>query len=184
MSGTLNHDFIMRLAIVRPSLQHLSSYLECIEEMRVLGETIWPSRQPGAEESGQAFVHRVLVKETAPEPPSVPESVFWGVVEGHVVGVIAFRHHLNEQLSQFGGHIGYEVRPSCRRRGVATALLRLVLATDRAKLMQRILVTCAPTNEASRKSIEANGGVLTGIVYSEQAKRETCHYWIDLGGRS
>ena len=52
------------------------------------------------------------------------DSIF--VINGQVVGRIALRHYLTEKLKEFGGHIGYEVRPSVRRTGVATELLRLL----------------------------------------------------------
>ena len=175
------HDLDARLTLVRPSRDLVPSYLGFLDEMRVLGETIWPSRLPRAGEEPEAFVVRLLSRETAPEPPAVPESVYWGVVDGCVVGFIALRHRLNEQLAQYGGHVGYEVRPSCRGQGVATAMLRLVLNTERARATGRILVTCAPSNAASRRTIEANGGVLAGIVFADEVKRETCHYWIDAG---
>ena len=169
--------------LVRPAVDLVPSYLEFIEEMRALGETIWGSRLPDAGTDNDAFVARLLRRETAPEPPAVPESVHWGVVDDRVVGFIALRHRLNAVLAQFGGHVGYEVRPSCRRQGVATAMLRLVLATERARALGRILVTCAPSNAASRKTIEANGGVLDGIVFVDAVKRETCHYLIDVERR-
>ncbi len=179
-----NPDLLARLCLTRPSLDLLPSYLDFIEEMRVVGDTIWPSRLPGADVGPDAFVARLLLKETTPEPPAVPESVHWGLVDDRVIGLIALRHHLNEQLEKFGGHIGYEVRPSCRCQGVATAMLRLLLVTERARTLGRILVTCAPSNAASRKAIEANGGLLKGIVFVAEVKRETCHYWIDVDGRS
>ncbi len=168
------------VALARPSVALFSSYLELIEEMRVAGETIWPSRLPHADEAPEAFVAKLLQKETAPAPPAVPESVHWGVVDDTVVGVIALRHRLNDQLARFGGHVGYEVRPSFRRQGVATAMLRLLLATDRARAIGRILVTCAPSNTGSRKSIERNGGVLGDIIFPVEVQRETCRYWIDV----
>lgn len=170
----------LRLTLARPSLGLVPSYLDFIEEMRAFGDTIWPSRVPGAGQSPEGFVAGLLSKETMPLPQAVPESVHWGVIDDRVVGVIALRHRLNERLAQFGGHVGYEVRPSCRRQGVATAMLRLVLATERARAIGRILVTCAPANAPSRRTIEVNGGVLAGVVFSVEAKRETCHYWIDL----
>lgn len=177
-------DLLKRLSLVRPSLDCIPSYLEFIEEMRAFGDTIWPSRVPDSGEDASAFVARVLLRETAAEQPAVPESVHWGIVDDRVLGVIALRHHLNEQLARFGGHVGYEVRPSCRRQGVATAMLRLLLVTERARSMRRILVTCAPSNAGSRKAIEANGGVLDRIVFIDEVKRETCHYWVDVeGGR-
>jgi predicted acetyltransferase len=177
---TCGPNFVGRLALVRPAAELLPSYLGFIEEMRALGETIWPSRLPLSDELPDAFVARLLLKETAPEPPAVPESVHWGVVDGGLVGFIALRHRLNERLAQFGGNIGYEVRPSGRRQGVATAMLRLLLATEPARAIGRILMTCSPANAGSRKAIEANGGVLAGIVFADEENRETCHYWIDV----
>src|SRR5688500_2004700 len=103
-----------RLTLVRPALDLLPSYLDFIDEMRCLGETIWPSRVPVDGDGPDGFVARLLLKETAPEPPAVPESVHWAVVDDRVVGLIALRHRLTAQLAQFGGHVGYEVRPSCR----------------------------------------------------------------------
>ncbi|MDP2345989.1 MAG: GNAT family N-acetyltransferase [Deltaproteobacteria bacterium] len=179
-----NWDLVARLTLVRPSLAFVASHLEFIEEMSAVGDTIWPSRLPRSGEELATFVARLFLKETAPEPPAVPESVHWGVVDDRVVGFIALRHQLNEQLAKFGGHIGYEVRPSCRRQGVATAMLRLLLVTERAQTLRRILVTCAPSNAGSRKTIEANGGLLESIVFVDEVQRETCRYWIDVeGGR-
>lgn len=175
-----NPGSVSRLAVARPAAELLPSYLEFIEEMRVLGETIWPSRLALADERPDAFIRRLLLKQTAPEPPLVPESVHWGVIDGGVVGFIALRHRLSERLALFGGHVGYEVRPSCRRQGVATEMLRLLLTTAAAREIGRILVTCAPANAASRRVIEANGGVLAGIVFADEVNRETCHYWIDV----
>mgnify|MGYP003383391621 CR=1 FL=1 len=169
------------MKLARPSIALVSSYFEFVDEMRAHGDTVWPSRVPLDGEEPGAFVARLVAKEVTAEPPAVPESVHWGVTDDRVVGVIALRHHLNAHLEQFGGHIGYEVRPSARRRGVATEMLKLVLETPRAKSIGRILVTCAPSNTASRRAIEKNGGVLSGIVFVDEVQRETCHYWIDVG---
>jgi predicted acetyltransferase len=180
---TTDAALVHALRLQRPALELVPSYLEFIEEMRAAGDTIWSSRVPADGESHEAFVATLLRKELAAEPPAVTETVHWALVDERVVGVIALRHELTEKLAQFGGHVGYEVRPSVRRRGVATAMLRLLLATERARSMRRILVTCAPSNAGSRRAIEASGGVLEGIVFVEAVSRETCHYWIDTGNR-
>jgi predicted acetyltransferase len=177
-------DLLTRLTLVRPSLALVASYLDFIEEMRALDETIWPTRVPVAGDSLDTFVAGLLVKETTPVPPAVAESVHWGVIDDRIVGFITLRHVLNERLARFGGHVSYEVRPSCRCQGVATGMLRLLLLTPRAKGLGRILVTCGPANLASRTTIERNGGILGGVVYVEEVQRETCHYWINLGADS
>jgi predicted acetyltransferase len=180
-SIVLNTELHAPVTLVRPTVELVPSYVDFIEEMRALGETIWPSRVPADGDGPDAFVAKLLLKETTVEPPAVCESVHWGVVDDRVVGVIALRHTLNEKLARFGGHVGYEVRPSCRRRGIATEMIRLLLLTERAHEIGRILVTCAPTNVGSRRAIEGAGGVLEAIVFAEEMNRETCHYWIDTG---
>ncbi len=171
------------MKLIRPALDVIAAYFDFIEEMRTHSETIWPSRIPAEGEDAAAFVAKLLSKETTAEPPAVPESVHWGVLGDRVIGVIALRHTLTERLARFGGHVGYEVRPTSRRQGLATAMIRELLLTERARTMGRILVTCAPTNTGSRRAIEANGGVLQGIVFVEEVNRETCHYWIDVAAR-
>ncbi len=63
-----------------------------------------------------------------------------------------------------GGHIGYDVRPSARRRGHATAMLAAVLARVQAMDVDPVLVTCDLDNVASRRVIESNGGVVEDEV--------------------
>jgi predicted acetyltransferase len=175
-------ELTQMVEIVKPIVQLAPSYLEFIEEMRLNGEKIWEGRIPREGESLEKFVARLNREEVSPGPALVPQSSYWGVTEdGQVVGRIAIRHYLNEKLREFGGHIGYEVRPSCRRRGVAKEMLKKVLATPRAQEIGRLLVTCDPSNEASNKTILANGGVLERTAYVAAWDRETNYYWIDSG---
>jgi predicted acetyltransferase len=89
------------------------------------------------------------------------------------VGSLALRHELTEFLLREGGHIGYSVRPSARRRGHAREALRLALPLAREEVgLDRVLVTCRESNEASRRVIEANGGVY------EDSRNGTRRYWI------
>ena len=107
-------------------------------------------------------------------------SVYWAACEGAVVGRIALRHYLDASLEEFGGHVGYEVRPSFRRKGIGTEMLRQLLGLPRAKEIGRLLVTCAPDNIGSNKTIIANGGVLDRTALVDRLRRQTNYYWIDL----
>ncbi|HEY7926376.1 MAG TPA: GNAT family N-acetyltransferase [Candidatus Dormibacteraeota bacterium] len=78
----------------------------------------------------------------------------------------------NERLREVGGHIGYGVRRSARRRGHATAMLRGVLPKAFALGIHPALVTCRTDNLASRRVIEHNGGVL------EDERRGELRYWV------
>lgn len=103
----------------------------------------------------------------------------WWIVEGDdYLGAIDLRHYLNAFLHDVGGHIGYSIRPSFRRRGLATWALGAVLPEARALGLDRVLVTCDDDNIGSARSIERNGGVLEDVrATSAGIKRR---YWITL----
>lgn len=170
----------LQLALILPNEDFAESYLSCMTEMRDLGEKVWDATVPRADESTAQFVARLLRAQTSPEPGLVSETTYWAVLEKEVVGRIALRHVLNKNLEEFGGHIGYEVRPSARRKGVATEMLRLVLQTPKAREIGRVLLTCAPDNIASNKTIQKNGGVLSRTKFVERVQRQTNYYWITV----
>lgn len=97
---------------------------------------------------------------------------------GALVGMIDVRHRLNDYLLQYGGNIGYSVRPGCRRRGYAKAMLAQALEFCRQRGMERVLVTCDKENPASARTIRSNGGVLENEV--PEGERITQRYWISL----
>ncbi len=110
----------------------------------------------------------------------VPETFFWLIDEGSYIGRMSLRHYLNERLLQFGGHIGYEIRPGKRRMGYGKTILRLGLEQARQQGITRALVTCDDDNIGSAKIIEANGGVLENIVLLNSRAVATRRYWIDV----
>ncbi|HUZ24941.1 MAG TPA: GNAT family N-acetyltransferase [Streptosporangiaceae bacterium] len=99
--------------------------------------------------------------EDSPRPQGyVPSTTLWWVSGDEYLGRLAIRHRLTPQLRDYGGHIGYDVRPTARRRGHATAMLAAALPRARALGIDPVLVTCDEDNVGSRKVIEANQGVL------------------------
>jgi predicted acetyltransferase len=77
----------------------------------------------------------------------------------------------------FGGHIGYGVRPVHRRRGYATEMLRQALVIARAEGVDRILVTCDDDNTASSVIIERTGGVLDDVRRAPDGGQKR-RYWL------
>jgi predicted acetyltransferase len=95
----------------------------------------------------------------------------WIVEDDRVLGAIALRHELNGF-----GHIGYGIRPSARRRGLATWALGRILGEARVLGLDRVLVICAVDNLASARTIEYQGGVLDEIRETELGAVR--RYWI------
>ncbi|MFJ5213759.1 GNAT family N-acetyltransferase [Streptomyces sp. NPDC088354] len=103
---------------------------------------------------------------------------WWIVEDDRYLGAIDVRHYLNAFLLDVGGHIGYSIRPSARRRGLATWALGAVLPEARALGLDRVLVTCDDDNIGSARSIEHNGGVLEDVRATGAGLKR--RYWITL----
>jgi predicted acetyltransferase len=168
------------LAISRPSVERVVAYLQFIDEMRIHGDRIWETMCPIAGESAADFVAGLLRAETSATLPKILTTTYWATISDTVVGRGALRHELTQDLSEFGGHVSFEVRPSYRCQGFATEMLRQILSTEEARAIGSLLVTCAPSNVGSNRTIVANGGRLVKTSFVERVNRDTNYYRIDL----
>jgi predicted acetyltransferase len=100
--------------------------------------------------------------------------------DGKLVGRSDLRHRLNPALEIIGGHIGYDVRPSERRKGFGTLILKLIMEKARKIGLSEVLVTCDTDNIASAKIIEKNGGKLEKQIIYEKTGKLVSHYRIQL----
>ncbi|MEV6368708.1 GNAT family N-acetyltransferase [Micromonospora musae] len=101
------------------------------------------------------------------------------IVEGdQVLGGIALRHALDDFLLRVGGHIGYGIRPSARRRGLAGWALGRMLDEARTLGLDRVLITCEVANVASARTIERRGGILEDVRDTELGAVR--RYWVQL----
>ena len=117
-------------------------------------------------ESDRAFARFVdgvraeRLEETPRSEGYVPATELWWVDGDEFLGRIGIRHRLTPMLLEMGGHIGYDVRPTARRRGHATEMLRQALTVAHGLGIDPALITCDADNVGSRTVIERNGGVL------------------------
>ncbi len=87
---------------------------------------------------------------------------------------------MNETLLLIGGHIGDGVRPSERRKGIATKMISLALDECRKLGIQKVLMVYDKDNIGSAKSIRNNGGVLENEIIVDGVVEQ--RYWIELVG--
>ena len=163
--------------LVFPSDRWRDAFLAAEEEF-VSGTSPSPVHR-GPDEPIEQYLDRLAAWRSGEQLPEgwVAVSVLWLVDRGDWIGRVAFRHHLTESLRTWGGHIGYEIRLTKRRRGYGTQALRLALEHAASFGIDRALVTCFADNVGSRRVIEANGGRLEAEFVHEG--RPALRYWVN-----
>lgn len=121
------------------------------------------------------------LEENVIEKNRVPATLFLAIrkSDNKLIGMIQIRHKLNEKLVKDCGHIGDGVRPSERKKGYATEMIRLALEECKKIGIRRVLMVCYKDNIGSRKSIQNNGGILENEIIDEYGKVIE-RYWISL----
>ncbi|MDI3213000.1 GNAT family N-acetyltransferase [Arthrobacter sp. AL12] len=132
----------------------LKAHAEWGEGLHEDGFGLLPTDEVNSEAGFAAWVAR-LAKDS-------PHCSYRWIIDGdQVLGGIALRHEFSDFV-QWAGHIGYGIRPSARRRGLATWALGRMVEEARALGMDRLLLVCEAGNGASRRTIGRQGGILEG----------------------
>jgi predicted acetyltransferase len=173
--------------LTRPTIRVQASFLAAMDELRADGQggpgdestagreireygSLW--HQPEGFASYIQDLRNQETEEHARQAGRVPETTLWWVSSDDYLGRIAIRHRLTESLREWGGHIGYDVRPSAQRRGHGTTMLAAALPEARALAIDPALLTCDESNTGSRRIIETNGGEL------EDNRDGRLRYWV------
>ena len=85
-----------------------------------------------------------------------------------LIGLLNIRFDLTDELREKYGDIGYGVRPSERRKGYATEMLKYALNICREKNMKYAILGCYENNFGSNKTIQKNSGILYKNDYEER----------------
>lgn len=171
----------MILKLVKPTIEMENEYVEYISEWEKAGDKIVPSAAKRSIKDYKILVAfwRDMETDKAYEKGFVPSTLYFLVDENNrIYGAIHIRHELNDYLINFGGHIGYGIRPSERKRGYASKMLSLALPMAKGLGIKKALVTCDKTNIASAKTIINNGGILENEIIEDGEIVQ--RYWIDI----
>ena len=170
-----------------PRPRYQQSFLASVQEIRAAGEddhwtglTIFGEETHTVEELADPAefatftqrLHDLALPETPRPESKVAETTLWWVEGDEYLGRLSIRHELTDVLREFGGHIGYVVRPSARRQGHAGAMLAASLPIAQGLGIDPALVTCDADNAGSRRVIESGGGVL------EDQREDKLRFWV------
>jgi predicted acetyltransferase len=170
------------LTLVKPSSIFETEYTAMVREFFQMDED-WFNNFPLALSDFPAFVHELEDEAQGIDfPPGVvPQQTYWLLKGGEtIVGEIRFRPVLTPPFEQHNGHIGYNIRPSERRKGYATCQLALLLDIARAQSLTRVMLTIEGHNPASVCVIEKNGGELEWRKIAPETGEALACYWINL----
>lgn len=172
------------ITLVTPDRRYEKSYLEAFAEFQAEGKIVGPDSDfESDKETFSEYLDRLEGYTQGIGLPEgyVPMTVWWLVdtTTNEWLGRAIIRHRLTEHLRKIGGHIGYEVRPSARKKGFGTMILKLALEKARSLGIDQVLVTCDASNIGSRRIIEKNGGELDSeTFFDEKTQQEKLRFWI------
>ena len=172
-----------RLALVPPDESWAAAVWDYRAEFEAVGDVLAGTADLGAAADFSRWRAglRADARPDTVRPGRVSADTFLAVrrSDRRLVGMVNIRHTLHDYLLRFGDHIGYSVRPSERRKCYARERLGLALHKCKGLKLDRVLVTCDSENEASARTIRANGGVLENRV--PEGEGFTDRYWIEVG---
>ena len=112
----------------------------------------------------------------------VPASTYFLLrkTDNRIIGIINIRYGLNYFLNNFGGHIGYSIRATERKKGYGHKQLVLGLEKCLEIPINKVLITCREKNIGSAKVIEGCGGIYEDTRFCKEENDNFKRYWIAL----
>lgn len=171
MSDVMNSNTRRDMKIELADVSHLTAFKsyvdECVADGIVLYEFIFSNYA--------SYLNKRIAYARGEQLPKgwTPITTYFCIENGIILGSLRVRLGSNDYINNVIGHVGYETRPSARGKGIAQFMLSHIQKTV---LTDDVIITCEPTNLASRKVIENCGGEFINQFYSEESALYVLRY--------
>ena len=173
------------MKLVNPTIKYKETYLNLIKAAQKNGDINEMGNAYRENENFDDMLKRLKDRARGKNISKldVPSSMKWVIENNEVVGTIDLRHILNKSYFERLGHVAYYIHPKKRKKGYATKALNLAIKWYKKMPINKILITCYSDNEASKKVILNNGGVLEKTVQDKQSGKTINRYLIDISDK-
>ena len=176
-------NYTDEIMIIHPSVEYKDQIIAALQSFQEKNEIMHGSGSLAKLDSVEEWIDE-MEKNRYPETVKagmVPADTFLGIrkSDNKLVGIINFRHELNDLLFQFGGHIGYSILPEERQKGYGKVMTMLAVEKAREFGLERIMITCEKKNAGSAKIIQGCGGILENEAIRQDGEIVQ-RYWIKL----
>lgn len=175
----------MKLILVKPDLTYYDKYNEMMEEWCDSNTQIAPwflDKPFNTMEEFADFIQMLDQTELGNQDNRFCSATSYFVIDENdrLIGAASLRHYLTMEGFNTWGHIGYGVRPSERRKGNGTEILKLTLEEAKKKKIYKVLMGAHKSNIGSCKVIENCNGIFENEVNDPDDINEKINrYWID-----
>ncbi|MES2476937.1 MAG: GNAT family N-acetyltransferase [Verrucomicrobiota bacterium] len=160
--------------LIQPDTRLREPFCRMFEDYRASRHEEWCEEAALALTDFPAYVKALHGKATGAglSEEWAPTSYFWLQIGDDLVGTLRIRHYLTPAVIERAGHIGYDIAPAFRQRGLGHEILRLGLVEATRLGIADVMLLCDANNSASRRIIERHGGTL------DRTRENELWYWI------
>ena len=168
------------VTLVIPTIKDKETVEDYIEEIKSTDNNFDGTSDYGKIDCYEEWLKKIKDNESIETCPKnlIPQSTFLLYDDNCLVGSVNIRHYVNEKTENFGGHIGYLIRPTKRNKGYGTQILKLALEKCKKLGIEEVIVACREDNLASMNVIKNNKGIFLNRVFNDNKGCYYCRYKI------